>query len=156
MKSKVKVTNVLNQMLLFELTSINQYFLHARIYKNWGLSELNEKEYDKSILDMKQADRLIERILFLEALPNLQMLGKLRIGEHTQEMLQCDKEFEQEHILVLRKAIYLCEEEYDYVSRIILEKILEEEEKHLDWIEAQEYLIGTAGLHNYQQAMMEN
>ncbi len=156
MKGKTKVTQVLNQVLLLELTSINQYFLHARMYKNWGLEELNEKEYKKSILDMKQADDLIERILFLESLPNLQKLNKLRIGEHTQEMIACDKELQEEQILALRSAITLCETEADYVSRELLEKILEGEEDFLDWIESQQFLIGASGIENYQQSMMED
>ncbi len=156
MKGKTKVTQVLNQMLLLELTSINQYFLHARMYKNWGLEELNEREYKKSILDMKQADDLIERILFLESLPNLQKLNKLRIGEHTQEMIACDKELQEEQILALRGAIALCETEEDYVSRELLEKILEGEEDFLDWIESQQFLIGASGIENYQQSMMED
>lgn len=156
MKGKTRVTSALNQMLLLELTSINQYFLHARIFKNWGLEELNEKEYKKSILDMKQADDLIERILFLEALPNLQQLNKLRIGEHTEEMLQCDKDLQEEQIQSLRDAIGLCEAEEDYVSRELLEKILDGEEEHLDWIESQQFLIGATGIENYQQTMMED
>ncbi|WP_299792051.1 bacterioferritin [uncultured Shewanella sp.] len=156
MKGKVKVTTALNQILVLELTSINQYFLHARMFKNWGLEELDEKEYKKSILDMKQADDLIERILFLEALPNLQQLNKLRIGEHTQEMLECDKILQEEQIAELRSAISLCETEQDYVSRELLDGILESEEDHLDWIESQEFLIGTTGIANYQQSMMED
>ncbi len=156
MKGKTKVTQVLNQVLLLELTSINQYFLHARMYKHWGLEELNEKEYKKSILDMKQADDLIERILFLESLPNLQKLNKLRIGEHTEEMIACDKELQEEQILALRGAIALCETEEDYVSRELLEKILEGEEDFLDWIESQQFLIGASGIENYQQSMMED
>lgn len=156
MKGKAKVTSALNQILIFELTSINQYFLHARMYKNWGLEELDEKEYKKSILDMKQADVLIERILFLEALPNLQQLNKLRIGEHTHEMIECDKIFQEEQIAQLRSAITLCENEHDYVSRELLAKILEDEEEHLDWIEAQEFLINSTGIKNYLQSMMED
>lgn len=156
MKGKTKITSALNQILLLELTSINQYFLHARMYKNWGLEELDEKEYKKSILDMKQADSLIERILFLEALPNLQQLNKLRIGEHTEEMIECDKILQEEQIAELRSAIYLCEQEQDYVSRELLDKILEDEEDHLDWIESQQYLIKTTGVQNYLQSMMED
>jgi len=156
MKGKTKVTSALNQILSFELTSINQYFLHARMFKNWGLEELDEKEYKKSILDMKQADVLIERILFLEALPNLQQLNKLRIGEHTQEMIECDKIFQAEQIAELRSAITLCENEHDYVSRELLDKILEDEEEHLDWIESQEFLINSTGVKNYLQSMMED
>ncbi|ABV36839.1 bacterioferritin [Shewanella sediminis HAW-EB3] len=156
MKGKTKITSALNQILLLELTSINQYFLHARMYKNWGLEELDEKEYKKSILDMKQADSLIERILFLEALPNLQQLNKLRIGEHAEEMIECDKILQEEQIAELRSAIYLCEQEQDYVSRELLDKILEDEEDHLDWIESQQYLINTTGVQNYLQSMMED
>ncbi|MBL4829735.1 MAG: bacterioferritin [Aliivibrio sp.] len=156
MKGKVSVLICLNQMLTLELTSINQFFLHARMFKNWGLQELDEKAYKKSIIDMKQADDLIERILFLEGLPNLQQLGKLRIGEHTAEMLSCDLDFEAEQIAALRVAIALCENEEDYVSRELLEKILEAEEDHVDWIEAQQYLIGNVGIENYQQSMMED
>ncbi|SFB88050.1 bacterioferritin [Pseudoalteromonas denitrificans] len=155
MKGKMNIISSLNQILTFELTSINQYFLHARIFKNWGLEELNEKDYKKSIKDMKQADELIERILFLEGLPNLQHLEKLRIGEHTGEMLQCDLDFEMEQIDKLRIAIALCETEEDYVSRDLLEDILEYEEEHVDWIESQQFLIDNTGIENYQQSMME-
>ncbi|GAA3935485.1 bacterioferritin [Litoribacillus peritrichatus] len=156
MKSKPNILAALNRILTFELTSINQYFLHARIYKNWGLEELNEKDYKKSIKDMKQADRIIERVLFLEGLPNLQKLEKLRIGENTEEMLQCNLDFEVEQIAALREVIELCENEQDYVSREMLEKILEEEEEHLDWIESQQFLIANTGIENYQQSMMED
>jgi bacterioferritin len=155
MKGKSNIISSLNQILTYELTSINQYFLHARIFKNWGLEELNEKDYKKSIKDMKQADDLIERILFLEGLPNLQHLEKLRIGEHTAEMIQCDLDFEMEQISKLRKAIALCEKEEDYVSRELLEDILEYEEGHVDWIESQQFLIDNTGIENYQQSMME-
>ena len=148
------VIGYLNRVLTLELTSINQYFLHARMYRNWGLEELNEKSYKKSIKDMKQADDLIERILFLEGLPNLQQLDKIRIGEHTGEMLQCDMDFEMEQLVLLREAIEACEKAQDYVSREVLEDILEYEEEHVDWIEAQQYLIANAGLENYLQSQI--
>ena len=156
MKGNPKVISTLNQMLTTELTSINQFFLHARIFKNWGLEELNEKAYKKSIKDMQQADELIERILFLEGLPNLQQLGKLQIGEQTDEMLQCDLNIEKAQIDELRDAIELCEIEKDYVSRELLESILTYEEDYIDWIEAQQFLIDATGLENYQQSMMES
>ena len=154
MKGDEKVIGYLNRVLTLELTSINQYFLHARMFRNWGLGELNEKSYKKSIKDMKQADDLIERILFLEGLPNLQQLEKIRIGEHTAEMLQCDMDFEMEQLALLREAIAFCEEKQDYVSREILEDILAYEEEHVDWIEAQQYLIENAGIENYLQSQM--
>tara|TARA_B100000809_G_C15067470_1_gene504692 strand:+ start:444 stop:914 length:471 start_codon:yes stop_codon:yes gene_type:complete len=156
MKSKSNILDCLNQILAIELTSINQYFLHARIFKNWGLNELNKADYNKSILDMKQADKIIERILFLEGLPNLQLLNKLRIGEHTAEMLQCDLDLELAQIASLHSAIELCEKEQDYVSRDTLEKILEGEEEHVDWIESQKFIIANTGIEHYQQAMMDS
>lgn len=156
MKTKANIISTLNGILTYELTSINQYFLHARIFKNWGLEELNEKEYKKSIKDMKQSDKLIERILFLEGLPNLQKLDKLRIGENTKEMLQCDMDLQIAQIGALRDAIELCEKERDYVSREMLEEILEYEEEHLDWIETQQFLIDNAGIENYLESMMED
>jgi bacterioferritin len=154
MKGHPNVVATLNEMLTIELTSINQYFLHSRMYKNWGLNNLNKVCYKKSIKDMKQADDLIERILFLEGLPNLQMLGKLYIGEDTDEMLQCDKKFQFEQIPRLKKAIELCESEQDYVSRELLEELLEYEEEHLDWLETQEYQIKAMGIENYLQAQV--
>ena len=156
MKGNPKVLSILNQALTTELTSINQFFLHARMFKNWGIEELNEKAYKKSIKDMKQADQLIERILFLEGLPNLQQLGKLLIGEHTEEMIQSDLTFETVQIAELRSAVALCEQEKDYVSRELLQSILSYEEDHLDWLETQQSLIKTTGIENYQQSMMES
>ncbi len=156
MKGNSDVLKVLNKVLFHELTSINQYFLHARMYRNWGLEELNEKSYKKSIKDMKQADDLIERILFLEGIPNLQDLGKLRIGEHTEEMLQCDMEFQTDQLPLLRDAIELCEMKRDYVSRELLEDILEYEEDHVDWIETQQSLIKNIGIENFLQSTLED
>ena len=156
MKGNPNVLRTLNKVLTTELTSINQFFLHARIFKNWGLEELNEKAYKKSIKDMKQADQLINRILFLEGLPNLQQLGKLQIGEDTQEMLQCDFNVISAQLVELRDAIELCETENDYVSRELLQEILEYEEDYIDWIETQQLLITNLGIENYQQTMMES
>jgi bacterioferritin len=156
MKGDTTVIGYLNRVLTLELTSINQYFLHARMYRNWGLEELNETCYKKSIKDMKQADELIERILFLEGLPNLQQLEKIRIGEHTAEMLQCDMDFQVEQLALLREAIECCEKAQDYVSREVLEAILGYEEQHVDWLEAQQYLIDNSGLENYLQAKMSD
>ncbi|QBF82233.1 bacterioferritin [Shewanella maritima] len=154
MKGKPNVIAQLNRVLTFELTAINQYFLHARMFKHWGLDQLNSKEYKKSIQDMKHADKLIERVLFLEGLPNLQQLDKLRIGEDTEEMLQCDMEAVTEQVAELRKAIKLCEDERDYMSRDLLEELLEDEEEHIDWIETQQDLITKTGLENYLQSQM--
>ncbi len=154
MKGNPAVLAILNKVLTSELTSINQYFLHARMYKNWGINALNSKCYKKSILDMKQADKVIERILFLEGLPNLQQLAPLSIGEHTQEMISCDTQFQIAQIAVVRNAITLCEQEQDYVSREMLDTILNDEEEHLDWLETQQYQIDNIGIEKFIQAQL--
>ena len=154
MKTDAKVIDYLNKVLCNELTAINQYFLHARMYEDWGLKALNEKEYAESIDEMKHADALIKRTLFLEGLPNLQDLGKLKIGENTEEMLRCDLDLELEAVPVLREAIEHCEQVKDYVSRELFESILESEEEHIDWLETQLELIEKVGLKNYQQSNM--
>ena len=154
MQGDGKVIGYLNRVLTLELTSINQYFLHARMFRNWGLEQLNDKSYKKSIKDMKQADELIERILFLEGLPNLQHLEKVRIGEHTREMLDCDMAMQEQELALLREAIACCEQAQDFVSREVLEEILEYEEEHVDWIEAQQYMIENTGLENYLQSQI--
>ena len=152
MKGDKQVIDMLNKVLTAELTSINQFFLHARMYKNWGLSELNEKSYKKSIKDMKQADELIARILMLGGLPNLQKLDALHIGEHTQEMLNCDEKFQLQAIAQLKDAVAICEGMQDYVSRNLLSDILEYEEEYLDWLETQQSLITNIGIENYLQS----
>lgn len=154
MKGDIKVIQYLNKALMNELTAINQYFLHARMYKDWGLTKLNEKEYEESVDEMKHADRLIQRILFLEGLPNLQDLGKLKIGENPTEMLQCDLQLEREACPLLREAIAHCESTSDYVSRELFADILQNEEDHIDWLESQLELIGRVGVENYLQSMM--
>ena len=155
MKGDAKVIEHLNRILGNELIAINQYFLHSRIYKNWGLKELAEYEYKESIDEMKHADRLTERILFLDGIPNFQDLGKLLIGENTEEMLKCDLKLEMMAIPDLKEAIAYCESVRDYRSRELLEDILESEEEHVDWLETQLGLIEKVGLQNYQQSAME-
>lgn len=154
MKGDAKVIEHLNTILGNELVAINQYFLHARMYKNWGLKSLADHEYEESIDEMKHADRLVERILFLEGLPNLQHLGKLLIGENTLEILQCDLKLEQQAIPDLRAAIAYCETVQDYVSRELLEDILSSEEEHVDWLQTQLELIDKVTLPNYLQSKM--
>jgi len=144
----------LNKVLKNELTAINQYFLHAKMYADWGLSRLATHENEESIDEMKHADRLIERILFLEGLPNLQDLGKLYIGQTVREMLECDLKLEMEAVPDLKNAIAYCEGISDFVSRELFSAILSSEEEHIDWLETQLSLIDKTGLENYTQSQM--
>ena len=154
MKGEKTIIQQLNKVLTYELTSINQFFLHARMFGNWGFNELNEKAYKKSIKDMKQADKLIERILMLEGLPNLQQLDRLRIGETPVEMLSADLGFVIDQLPLLRQAIAECEKLQDYVSRELLEELLEDEESYIDWLETQHQLIENLGTENYLQSQI--
>lgn len=154
MKGDTKVIEFLNKALENELTAINQYFLHAKMYKNWGLGKLHDKVFHESIDEMKHADKLIDRILFLEGLPNLQNIGKVLVGENAPEMLTCDLKLETLALPVLKDAILYCESVRDYVSRDLLEDILENEEEHIDWLETQLELIEKTGLQNYLQSQM--
>ncbi|SLN30300.1 bacterioferritin [Oceanibacterium hippocampi] len=151
MKGDRKVVALLNRVLKNELTAINQYFLHSRMLKNWGIARLADYEYGESIDEMKHADALIERILFLDGLPNLQDLGKIMIGENVREILDCDLKLEVDAIPALREGIQLCEAAGDYVSRHLLREILSSEEEHVDFIETQFELIERMGMENYIQ-----
>ena len=156
MKGDAKVIEFLNKALFNELTAINQYFLHAKMLKNWGLKELAEHEYHESIDEMKHADKLSDRILFLEGLPNFQALGKLKIGENPREVLACDLALELEAVPLLREAIKHCETVGDYNSRKLFADILDSEEEHIDWIETQLSLMDRVGDQNYLSMKMES
>ncbi len=152
MKGERKIVSGLNDVLANQLISINQTFLHSRILNDWGITRFGEKEYKKSIQDMKQADHLIARILFLEGLPNMQQLGRLRIGENPEDILKCELDLALDMRNSLAEVIKLSEEEHDYVSRLLLVNNLEDEEKFIDWIEEQETLIELTGLPNFIQS----
>ena len=154
MKGDKKVIELLNKALGNELIAINQYFLHAKMYKDWGMTNLYEHEYHESIDEMKHADILTDRILFLEGLPNLQDLGTLRIGENTKEMLECDLALESDAVPDLKVGIKYAESIGDYVSRDLFQDILESEEEHIDWLEIQLDLISKMGIENYIQAQI--
>ena len=156
MKGDAKVIEFLNKALYNELTAINQYFLHAKMLKNWGLKELAEHEYHESIDEMKHADKLSDRILFLEGLPNFQALGRLRIGENPVELLRADLALELDGVPLLREAIAYCETANDYVSRQLFVDILDSEEEHIDWIETQLSLIERIGEANYLAQQLDN
>jgi bacterioferritin len=156
MKGDPKVIEFLNRALYNELTAINQYFLHAKMLKNWGLKELADHEYEESIDEMKHADKLSERILFLDGLPNFQMLGKLRIGENPRELLECDLALEYEALPLLREAIAHSESVGDYTSRQLFADILESEEEHIDWIETQLAVMDRIGEANYLLTKLED
>ncbi|HEA16485.1 MAG TPA: bacterioferritin [Pseudoalteromonas prydzensis] len=154
MKGDKDVLAALNKILANELVAINQYFLHARMFKDFGFSALDKADYKTSIQKMKNADRLIERILFLEGLPNLQDLGRLRIGENSEEMIACNMAFELDSLVDLKDAIKLAESKKDYISREALDNILNEQEEQIDWLETQQLLIKSTGIENYLQSQM--
>lgn len=155
MKGDPNIIRLLNAQLTNELSAINQYFLHARMYRHWGLEKIGKKEYEESIDEMKHADKLINRILMLEGLPNLQALHKLMIGESTPEMLECDLKLELQSQQTVKDGIAACETASDYVSRQIFQEILDDTEEHIEWLETQRELIDKVGLQNYLQSQMD-
>jgi bacterioferritin len=154
MKGDTNILRLLNAQLTNELTAINQYFLHARMYRHWDLGKLGKKEYEESIGEMKHADKLIDRILMLDGLPNLQALHKILIGENTQEMLECDLKLEQGAQLTVKEGIAASEVAGDYVSRDLFLEILEDTEEHIEWLETQLELINKVGIQNYLQTQI--
>jgi bacterioferritin len=154
MKGDQEVIRLLNAQLTNELTAINQYFLHARMYKHWGLEKIAKKEYEESIGEMKHADKLIDRILMLDGLPNLQAMHKIMIGENTEEMINCDLKLERGAQITVKEGIAAAEKAADYVSRDLLLMILEDTEEHIDWLETQLDLISKIGIQNYLQSQM--
>ena len=156
MQTDKAIIRALNQVLGQTLIAINQYFLHARIAKNWALEELNEKMYHQSIQEMKWADDLIARILMLEGLPNLQELGKLLIGENVAEILGCDLQLENQKTAIIKDALALCEQHADFVSRQLLVKLKDGSEEYIDWLETQQELITVIGIQNYTQSLLDD
>jgi bacterioferritin len=154
MKGDPNIIRLLNAQLTNELTAVNQYFLHARMYRHWGLEKLGKKEYDESIGEMKHADKLIDRILLLEGLPNLQALHKLLIGENTEEMLDCDLKLEKAAHVTIKEGVLASEQAGDYVSRELFVAILDDTEEHIEWLETQLDLIKKIGIQNYLQSQM--
>ncbi|MFC0130952.1 bacterioferritin [Massilia eurypsychrophila] len=154
MKGDPNIIRLLNAQLTNELTAVNQYFLHARMYRHWGMEKLGKKEYEESIGEMKHADKLIDRILMLDGLPNLQALHKLLIGEHTQEMLELDLQLEKAAQVTVKEGILASEQAADYVSRELFVVILEDTEEHIEWLETQLDLITKIGIQNYIQSQL--
>lgn len=152
MKGDRQIIGYLNRILTNQLTAINQYFLHARMLKNWGVVEMGEYEYKLSIKEMKRADDLIERILFLDGLPNLQNLNKLLIGENVSEIVDCDMKYELAALPLLREAISACEKAEDFVTRDLLVSFLEDQEEHVDWLETEQWQLDNVGIQNYIQS----
>ncbi len=155
MKGSPVIIDALNSVLTKELTAINQYFLHARMLQNWGLEKIGKLEYEASLDEMKHADLVIKRILFLEGLPNLQKLNKLRVGQNITEVIEADLEVEYEAVPHLKTCIQQAEADHDYVSRDLFLSILKSEEHHVDWLETQRDLIKAVGVQNYLQSQME-